>query len=222
MPRIGIIGGAGPQAGSALFNSIIKKKQSKGAWRDSDFPFISLLNVPFADMLLQKDAQQQQAILRSQLQEAFDQLRLLNCTDIVIACNTLHTLLPYCSSNSMIVHSLVEVTHRYMQSKAISNIIFFGTQTSYQAGLYSHPDINIEQLDSKTLDTLHTIIVTVLANKHNPATAQQLAQLIDNFKYPVLLGCTEFSVLIEQYPIETRNLFIDPLQLAAGSIINNP
>jgi len=42
----GIISGAGPMAGALLYQQIIELLQALGAWQDSDFPAITIMNVP--------------------------------------------------------------------------------------------------------------------------------------------------------------------------------
>lgn len=67
MKRVGIIGGAGHKAGLFLVQRIVTLCQEKyGCWQDADFPQMTLLNIPFQDMLGMADT----ATVRLQLQGA--------------------------------------------------------------------------------------------------------------------------------------------------------
>ena len=91
MKKIGIIGGAGPEAGSLLFNMIIRKLQSEGKHNDHDFPEIHLLNYPFYFAI---NSTLKEELLREQLKEALNKLEKNNVDIIALACNTLHALIP--------------------------------------------------------------------------------------------------------------------------------
>ena len=112
--RMGIIGGAGPMAGALLFNKIIKICQQRYACAsDADFPFISLVNYPFADMLT---TEKNHAILSRQLDEVFRSFTDNRISICAIACNTLHTYLPPIPKELHLVHMIKE-TARVVSEK---------------------------------------------------------------------------------------------------------
>lgn len=104
--RIGIIGGAGPSAGSLMLNKIIEVFQTQyGCKQDHEFPHLLLLNFPFSDLLLQGHnclaVQEDLAYCLNFFAE--------NRLDIVtIACNTLHGYLPPEIPICTFVHMLAE------------------------------------------------------------------------------------------------------------------
>ncbi len=70
---IGIIGGAGPQAGAFLLERVLSiSSKTYGCYRDSDFPKIFLISFPFSEML---SPILNTAKLRDELSECLSQLR---------------------------------------------------------------------------------------------------------------------------------------------------
>lgn len=86
--KIGIIGGAGPNAGSLLFNTLIGVCQTKyNCKKDAEFPHVVLLNFPFSDMLSKDKCDE---TITKELQSCFDSLENYGVNIAAIACNTLH------------------------------------------------------------------------------------------------------------------------------------
>ena len=90
--KIGIIGGAGPLAGTYLIQKIIEICQKEyGSNQDAEFPHMLLLNYPFSDMLSQEIEPKK---IESELQSCFQFFARNQVQYAAIACNTLHIFLP--------------------------------------------------------------------------------------------------------------------------------
>ena len=88
MKKIGLIGGAGPEAGALLLKNIIQAYQEKGSWEDHHFPRIMLLSYNFSPML---ESNKNQSHIINELQSAVDIINNSKNEVIGIACNTLHS-----------------------------------------------------------------------------------------------------------------------------------
>lgn len=201
LPTIGIISGAGPEAGILLFEKIIHQLQQNGIWMDKDFPIIHLVNFPFSDMLgenvnKEKIAQQIDSCI---------QLLSNQCDHIVIACQTLHEFIPV-NPESKLIH-LFDLMKGVL--KGNQKPLVFASKTSSILKLHEKfLNIKCEYFNP---EKSQTIINDILKGKKvNLHWLESLAN-----KRMVILGCTEYSVALKNSTIN----FIDPIRLAAKKIV---
>ncbi|MBA4696098.1 MAG: hypothetical protein H2069_01760 [Legionella sp.] len=112
-PRFGILSGAGPMAGALLYQRVIALLQEKGAWRDGDFPFITLVNLPFSDML---DGNFSCPVITKELLKGLSFLRKQS-DYIYIACQTLHAYLSVENIKEFGVVSLLNLLNQALQQE---------------------------------------------------------------------------------------------------------
>lgn len=120
---IGIVGGAGPLAGAALFEKLLRTAQIQfGCWKDADFPKIFLINFPFSEMLSgEVDAAQ----IRRELNSCLTQLRNNGAEVLAIACNTLHAFLdedPQISSTFCVSEPIIPLCCARRRLRALASI----------------------------------------------------------------------------------------------------
>lgn len=206
--RMGIIGGAGPMAGALLFNKIIKICQQRYACAsDADFPFISLVNYPFADMLT---TEKNHAILSRQLDEVFRSFTDNRISICAIACNTLHTYLPPIPKELHLVHMIKE-TARVVSEK---NPLVLCTSTAAKVQLHRqffhcrYPEATLQQALDRVIDEISFQDTTL---EH----AALLNTVCD--QGPIILGCTELSLLQDKFPLALADLY-DPNSIVAEKL----
>ncbi|MFH1831864.1 MAG: aspartate/glutamate racemase family protein [bacterium] len=243
MKKIGIIGGAGPAASALLYKKIIQScQQNFNCSRDSDFPEIILINYPFSEMLSEKHAQKYKFKIQKELQYCFDKLNSYNADITIIACNTLHTFLGKINIGNLELIDLAQTTLKYATQQKLKKILILGTEQTVQTGLYTNKTLTCAPVNSeqqkivsviidniltgelKTQDalTLTTIIAQAITNNKaaQPETGQKTNTRFDG----VILGCTELSVLIEQYTLELpeqtqkKITILDPLEIVTEKL----
>lgn len=198
--RIGIIGGAGPMAGALLFEKIIKVSQRYGCKVDADFPFCFLMSYPFAPMLT--DAFDKN-VLVEQLKLCFDCLVNNNVSIAAIACNTLHAFLPSSPEGIKFVH-MIEETESYLKVKGWNNPLILCSSTSAQTKLHAryfscrYPDRALQ----KTVDILIDEITEGCCLKE----ASESLSAMCKGEGPMILGCTELSLLHDREPLKIEEL----------------
>lgn len=202
--QFGIISGAGPMAGALLYSKVIELLQARGAWRDSEFPGIILMNIPFTDML---DTRENYTLVRQELLCSLNQLSA-QVDFIYIACQTLHAFL----SNEEIIQYKVVSLLQLIESTIHTDsqaVLVAASNTSRRLKL--HNQLKIKSLQYINPDDCDIAIETILkGNKPN------LDWLIEkSFMNTVILGCTEFSVACRDMGFR----WIDPVQLAAIDIV---
>lgn len=204
MKNIAIIGGAGPEAGSLLFRNLITAYQTNGAWQDHDFPRIMLLNMPFSPML---ESATNQITIIDELQSAVDIASRSGNEVVAIACNTLHSFVSKIDFKRLTFVSIVDVVHNAMQDKSAKRILFLGTKTSVSKKIYERAGIEIVYPSVCHQDTISESIVRILRNTYSGQDSTLMSTIIDacadtmNFD-GVILGCTELSVIHQQWNIK--------------------
>lgn len=235
LPRIGIIGGAGPMVGGIFFQKIIQILQDKyGCKKDEDFPYILLLSYPFADMLDELN-EEKEATIRQQLQDCFQVLAKNEINVSLIACNTLHRFLDFAIPSEIGFINIIEATGLYLKEEGIGQSLVLGTTTSANCRLHrqwfdcSYPDAPLQK-------ECQLLINKILAGKHSSEDAVHFVERLNDYASKVkgdiglVLGCTEFSQFDEQYPLAFYGLdekykIVDPALIIAERIckqfINN-
>jgi aspartate racemase len=161
-----------------------------------------------------------------QLQYCFDFLAYWGADIIVIACNTLHTLLEYItiSSSSTIIH-LAHVTLQAAVLKKLKRVLILATSTTVLLGLYQNQEYVYQEKLLECLvphacdqNLIDDIIAHILMGSLDNNYSIQLGNIIA--RYPVdgvILGCTELPLLCTQWPLHIKNspVILDSLYIAA-------
>jgi len=199
----GIISGAGPMAGVLLYRKTIELLQAKGAWQDSDFPKIILINIPFIDML---DNQENDGLVRRQLLESLEAL-YTKVDNIYIACQTLHAYLTPDEIVNYKVISLLSLIKKEIY-KTDKPILVVASSTSRRLNLHYLINSNIQYIDPESCDKAIKTILRGFKPKLNWIIEK-------TFTNTIVLGCTEFSVACEGMGFQ----WIDPIHLAALDMV---
>lgn len=224
--RIGIIGGAGPMAGSLLFQEIVKTLQSLyGCLNDGDFPFFLHISYPFEDML--KASLKKESKIKEQLNECF---HLLQNNDIqlgVIACNTLHAFLGSEKPRTFRLVHMIEALGNVFKPDTVPLVLCSKTSADielhrfYFPCLYPEPSFQtfLEQLINRILGGQYSVNDSITLS----ALLNQFFQSHSILSKSVVLGCTEFSVLNNTFPLKGHGLdpsinIIDSNQVAARTL----
>jgi len=212
---IGIIGGAGPQAGALLFEKVIRQcTVDYGYHRDPDFPKIYLLSFPFAEVLVPPFSIQQ---VQKQLSEALGNLRSNGAEVISIACNTLHAFLPKDEDLSDLIH-LPKVIANAIPKTEIPLVLCTTTSVNFALHKQFFPCVYPSEQIQKEVDK---IINRVLKGDPMEETSRDLLKIIQSQKEDtIILGCTELSLLADRLVIQNKKI-IDPLTLASEQILKS-
>ncbi len=222
---IGIIGGAGPMAGALLVKKIIEYCQrSYGCINDYDYPKIILFSYPFSEMLKPNTKLQNNTIIVEQLKYALDFLNKCQANYIGIACNTLHGFLDTSENSKQTINLVFEVKSSITKLQ-YKRILLLCTSTSMQKSVYDSSAMTI--LDKRDQRYLDELIKKILGGSFSLSDSLGLKDFIlsKTSEYPdldaVLLGCTELSVLINEFPLQLSKIhLIDPLDILADKLCN--
>jgi aspartate racemase len=224
MKTIGIIGGAGPKAGSLLFDTIISRYQARGSVYDKDFPRIILYSYPFDQMLTSSQWESRHDNLIDQLQESITAVEHCGAQVVAIA-NTLHTLIPYVHFNSQFI-DMVSTTLHTLDECAIARPLVLGTETTMRQDLYSSSSIDIVYPSKEQQQEVMGCITRILQNRLLVDDVYMLESIIyEKFQKDgsggVILGCTELSLLYQKFSLTSPVPVFDPITIVADAIVEN-
>jgi aspartate racemase len=213
--RIVIIGGMGPQASLELHRRIIAAAAKAGAKDNEDYPEILHTSIPIPDFISSGDS----SMGLSRLEQSLDALHLRHDDTIVLACNTVHLLLPEIETRYNVNFvSLVQETVESVRRTGTKQIGLIASPTTIKIGLYEKPLVSVgcDVILPTPADTnkLEQAIRHVIAN----SSAEQVKHLIEPIiermleegAEKVILGCTELSVIFSGF---SNNYIVDPLTI---------
>lgn len=225
LPKVGIVGGAGPMAGLQMTTHIINICQNEYACKsDADFPYIMLVNYPFAQMLT-KEGRKQQDVIQRQLLECFNTFEKNEINVVTIACNTLHEFLPSLEKFSFKFVNMIEETALFLSENEIYHSLVLCTETSAMMRLHArhfpceYPDFEKQAQVDKIIDRL-------LSGLYLKDDAEQLAAIVKSYEKEkplgVILGSTELPLLINRFSLNQlgvhKSAIIDPMEIVAEEI----
>lgn len=212
LPKIGVVGGAGPMAGLLLCQKIVQICQERyGCRRDADFPYIMLLNYPFADMLAQDQFPEQKNTIKSQLDACLNTFASNGIALGAIACNTLHAYLDGLVPLTF-VH-IMEETKRKMNEDKIERSLVLCSGTSAK-NLIHRSYLNCSYPSEAFQKRVDDLIATILAGRETIEDVYRLTEELEHSsstlgmeeEIGLVLGCTEFSVLNDKWPLLRHGL----------------
>ncbi|WP_440055354.1 hypothetical protein ACSLBF_04210 [Pseudoalteromonas sp. T1lg65] len=217
--RIGIITGAGPDAGIDLWQKILKHNKSlyNGNYQgDLSAPQVLVHSIP--QLGLAMDIKNNEQILWRQLKYTLS-LMDGHVDFVAIACNVLHYFSDkiHALNLGMEFVSIVDVVEQYIEKYgdvallSISKVIEFGKYSPYASSAKKYP---VETPSPKAMDALVSDIKRLGGN--DPITVAQFDSIIAQLKAKKLvLACTDLPLLpLEKYSKE----FVDASDMLAKSL----
>lgn len=221
MSRVGILGGVGPLASCYLYERIIKNTKASIDQEHVNLIINSHAEIPNrTDYLLDNTKDNPLPVIEKDLKE----LENLGVDFIVMNCNTAHSFYDeLASSISIPLLNIIKLTVESIdnKNKIIGVMATDGTNKGelYQKELISNgftpitPPENIQ-------DMIMNIIGEVKEGKQ--IDEDYFLSVVQYFKDSscdkIILGCTELSVLREEYKLD--DYYIDPIEVISKEIIS--
>jgi aspartate racemase len=228
MKSIGIIGGAGPEAGGLLFNLIIQECQKKHEFKnDKDFPEILLLSFPFDGMLCPEKANKNKVKIANDLQKCIGKLTKCKIDICAIACNTLHSFINSINLEGLEFLHIIKNVLTTAKDKDKKNSLVLATSTTVKNKLFEMNDSSAILYPQKhNQEKTDEIIGLITAGQISQKSSLEIKSIIDQelIKNPsidsIILGCTELSVINESYLIQNENILVlDTLKTLAQALV---
>lgn len=204
--KIGVLGGIGPEATGEYYLKLIKGLQQTGLIRDNtDFPYIIIHSIP-APELLDKTTSEYLEPYKAGLR-AIDKSSV---DVIVMVCNTIHlhhTELQK-ETSAPIMDLRQKVKERLVRDR-VKRIAVIGTPSTINEGLYRFDGIDYVDLTEQEIDGLSSAIFKYNKGEDQEAQKRFVENVargtLDKGAEAVVLGCTEFAVMLKDSAIPKIN-----------------
>jgi aspartate racemase len=235
MNTVGILGGMGPAAGADFVRLFVQACAEHLRRRgqtvcDQSFPEHWLAQVPVPDRMraLQDVRSGGHQPLEPMLQ-ALGRLAALGAGTVAIACNTAHawhTSLQQSFPQLRLLH-IADETAQALAAQGVRHVSLMATEGTYQTGLYDAAlrargiECHLPREDQRQRIT-QGIFSGVkaghiqLATKIFSGVALELAQ--EKGAHPIIMGCTEIPLALQDCEATKHLTLIDPAQLLAASL----
>jgi aspartate racemase len=201
--RLGILGGLGTSSGVNLVQRLVRRYQSEGATKDSDFPDFVYHNLPAYGMDQFGICNQEQVF--GQLEDSMQLLSDAKCSVVFIACMTVHIFLDRLQAlfpSIVIVNSIAEACHKVQDCAKVGVL---SSRNAKTMGLFgkalAHLNIQCVETDEMLQKLLDEGIAKAISGKQ---TAQDTVVMVNILNcifgrgaQKVILGCTELPLLID-------------------------
>lgn len=202
---IGLLGGIGPEATGEFYTKLIAALQATGRIaRNEDYPRIVVNSIPAPELVRHPVTDEELAPYR----EGIRQLDRQRPDLIVMVCNSIHLYRERLQEESKaeILDLPAEIRRRVAQQRKIGVL---GVTATVKEGLYALP--GAEMLYPSPAEMEELMAAVIKYNRGEERAAQQalverIAQrLVDLGAETLILGCTEFAVMLEGSQLATVN-----------------
>jgi len=205
--RIGVLGGIGPEATGEFYNKLIAKLQEKGLIKSNkDFPQIIINSVPAPELIYDE-------ISDEELEDYIIGLRELDrfkVDFILMVCNTIH--LYYDRLQKHIKTPLLDLRKEIRDTllqENMKSVLVIGTPNTIKQGLYRFEGIKTFEPDENEMKTLTKAIFNFNKGVNKKLQVQKTRKICEKYlkkgANAVILGCTEFAVMLDKEDLPTIN-----------------
>lgn len=228
--KLGIIGGFGAYATLNFYKRILEVFRGES---ERNYPHIIMDNnftMPSrTKALLYGDGYEE--VVR-EIAKSMEYMMKANVSKIVLVCGTAHYFLPEVyriipEARERVV-DIIALTGEKLQEKQEQKVLVIAAEGALEKQLYSHrlKEYGVTGINPRQehYEEIRFFIESVKQNRVNRDTAERFVDFLKSFHTKcVVLGCTEFPVLVEtvrmmQISETEKYLFIDPLELAIARL----
>jgi len=206
MKTAGLIGGMGAQVTAHFYTKLLEKQNCIKEQDYLDIILYSKTSVPdrTAYILDNKNPDPRPALISAAVA-----LEKAGADFIVITCITAHYFYNEISEavNIPIINAL-DVVKEYVLAKGFSDVWLLATSGTIKSGLMLLPKTEIHTLPEDKQAELMDIIYTVKTAPNLTEPRLRLKNLIAQLSFPVILGCTELSLIAEEGHIDVLDLLV--------------
>lgn len=222
---IGVVGGMGSFATLDLFKRILLHYPAEKEWDRPRVIIDNYCTMPSRVRAILYHEREDELI--EDLTTSITNLVNLNCTDIILACNTSHYFLEKILENNphlkKYVINIVDICIKKIVDSGIKEIYLVATEGTIATGLYtdrlysSGVEVIVPDNDEQLL--IRNFIECVKQNKIDMSVKKEFTDFINNIASDnVLLGCTEMPPLYgEVKSLITKNI-IDPVECVLSQL----
>lgn len=225
---LGTIGGMGPLASSMFVNSLYTF-QSNFVKTEQDYLKVISFSDPSIPDRTDFLFKGQEKVLTKYLVQQMDYLLNAGCDEIIILCFTMHSIIDKLPSHfQSMVRNLVTIALDEI-IKLQEPILLLATSATYQFSIFEknklgkHAAHLLIKPDTKDQLKIHNMVYQLKFMKNIDNICEQIYLLVNKYNASGwMVGCTEFSLLHEQFREKYINIkIIDSLNLLIHHYTNH-
>ncbi len=205
--KIGVLGGIGPQATGLFYLKLIDKLQKEGLIScNEDFPQLLINSIPAQELIFEKIREDD---LKEYIQ-GLEELDSLQPDFIMMVCNTIHlfhTTLQKRIPTPLL--NLKEEVHKELQRRAVKKITILATPSTINLKLYEFDEFLYLNPNREELEMLTQSIFLFNKGINKEQQKRKMRRIAQKYlklgSELILLGCTEFAVMLEGATFPTLN-----------------
>ncbi len=219
---VGVLGGFGPETTAEFYMALIGKSRRLG----DRYPRILINNiaVPFS---LEEEAVKNAAGLEGFLPLLIEGVKLIEDKSdfIVLPCNTLHVFIDELrNASGKPVLSIIEETTKAVKSSGAKKVGLLASLKTFKSCMFdtklAENGIEMIKPESSQQKRLSEIIHMILEGNKSDSIKEEVLRIVSQLKSEgaeaVILGCTDFQLLIKQEDSPVR--LIDTMEVLAESV----
>lgn len=217
--KIGVLGGIGPEATAEFYSTLIKKLQESGAIKkNTDFPQIIINSIPAPELINEEISERDLEPYITGVKE----LDNIGVDFIVIVCNTIHIYYDILHGKIKTpILNLRDYVKDFLRRSGYKCIFLLATPATIRNGLYKFHGVKCLEPDENEMQKLIRSVFLFNKGKQRMTQIEYVRKIARKYLSlgvdAVLLGCTEFAVMLEgeEFPkINTIDILVD-------AVINN-
>lgn len=205
--KIGVLGGIGPEATGEYYNKLINKLQEGGLIKSNiDFPQIIINSIPAPELIYENITEKELFPYIKGLKELDD----FKPDFIVMICNTIHLYINLLQNQikTPILDLRKEIKDQLIKDN-IKSALIIGTPNTIKQGLYRFKNIRSIEPNNEEMSKLTNLIFNfnkgIEKNKQIQETKNICLKYLNQGAETVILGCTEFAVMLNDENIPKIN-----------------
>jgi len=197
--KIGVLGGIGPEATGEFYNRLILSLQKNGLVKNNqEYPQIIINSISAPELVEEK-------ITNSDLEPYITGLKELDKLKpdfIVMVCNTIHLFREFLQGKIKApILDLRQEVREYLSKMNVKSALVIGTRNTLNKGLYKFDDIKYILPNEKEQLILSESIINFNKGLDKEEQIEKTKKIclgyIREGAETVILGCTEFAVMLQ-------------------------
>ncbi|MCB9802938.1 aspartate/glutamate racemase family protein [Candidatus Nomurabacteria bacterium] len=204
LPKIGILGGIGPEASAEFYKKLIQKCQNSKIKNNQSYPYIILESIPAPELFLKKPN-------LKMYEDGIKNLEKCKSNFIVIICNTAHIFFKHFQALVKIpIINLEGEIEKVLKKQKIKSIFILGSSATAN-NLFRFKNIETNSPTKVEQNKIDNIIKNYNAGKSKKLQKKDLLKIVNKYKkHTLLLACTEISAMLKDENLK----YIDTMDVA--------
>ena len=222
MKTLGILGGMGPLATAYFYKLLVEMTPASC---DQDHIRVVMVADPTIPDRTESILSKKTDTLYKKLCFGIETLQKADVDSIVIPCNTAHFFIDDLQKYATVPFiDLLDATAQHLLKQDTRSVIVWATLGTHQTQLYPRTfqnyGIDVITPSESIQERVMQLILAVKENRLDPQVYAEFDALLGDCDVPVIMGCTELSILSYQHKSRLPIVRIDPMTITISHILS--